>query len=144
MLCQYWLRFIAEPPHVRPRQRTRLDAPPRKLSAFIRRLGLRAAQAAGTALAGNARWPLGLYRTGCFVARFWLATGEALLPVRLTIAFVYRIALGLIAAAALALWQRRWRLAALAVPLALLLGAPYLPQYRCAGRRLRRAKHLQR
>ncbi|MBX3489218.1 endonuclease/exonuclease/phosphatase family protein [Parvibaculum sp.] len=102
-----------------------------KLSAFIRRFGQRPVRAGRhPALAGTATLAAWAY-TGLVVLwlGFWIATGEALLPVRLTIAFVYWIALGLTVVAALALWQRRWRLAALSVPLALLLGVPYLPQY---------------
>lgn len=59
----------------------------------------------------------------------WLATGEALLPVRLALYFAAWIALGLIAISAFAVGQRHWRLAAVAVPLALLLALPYAPQF---------------
>lgn len=59
----------------------------------------------------------------------WAATGEVLLPVRLALYFAAWIAFGLIAVSVFALAQRRWRLAALAVPLAVLLALPYAPQF---------------
>ncbi|MEX2248136.1 MAG: endonuclease/exonuclease/phosphatase family protein [Parvibaculum sp.] len=104
---------------------------PDKLFAFLHRLGQWAARSRWRrGLAGAAALAAWAYAGLVLVGlALWLATGDALLPVRLMIAFVYWIALGLAAAVALALWQRRWRLAALSLPLALLLGVPYLPQY---------------